>query len=815
MSLRALGAVTLLVIGLVACAPLWADPVGERADTERESPDVPEALAATFDRLVAEDSSGEDRRRAAAALLTGEPREVTAHLLGEALSSRYTTGVWGATLETLALHPVAPPRALLPDLLAMAERVDGAARRDLAAAIGRLMDESLAETLASRARDDSRSLGARRTAILALGHHRTQETAGLLVKLTAPTEPTAVQESAFVALQTLTGHVHFDADRAAWTNWWDEARGMSERLWQRQVVDNLGRLAEWHRAERAQLGARLQDVVRRQYHSAEREQRPAMLAALLNDPLEPVRELAISLAVQRLVDGGAFDEPLRTALRGLLEDPAVSIRQRATLLLRDLADGPAADRVAQRLAAERESVVAVLRADLLMLTRLPRGAAVVPVTAMLDHPSLRGEAAGMLAAAAEAGLIDGEQRERIAARVRAGLDGEAPLAEVVRLLGRVGGEADWQRIAAWLDSEDGAVKQAAARAWAQSNRPLEPLAARAGDAQIGPVFVLAAARRGHTAETLHALAAHRPESASQMENWQRALVSVAERAPSKAVLAAVTDLERAEVPPTVREAMLTAAVQRSEEAMTAVRLEEGDSITPADEDDAETDTDTDADAVAETAAGSGAPRSDAMLELAPLALEPADPALLVHQLEQYTALRVARGEVRLEAGRADAAKQDFESVVESGEALPAELHRAAALGLIRAHLEVGELNEAATLAEAHLSEADEASPLDAPAVVRCFFEAAQQRLHAEELDAARALVAVLHEVVEVVQSAEREEMDGLDERVAQLERDLRAADDAEPGANGGEPAGHASDSPMLPVPDHGVNGGASAETAPR
>lgn len=785
------------MLGLVACASVWADPSDRPADPDAKSHVVPESLAATFQRLVSEHSTLADRRSAAAHLLEHESRHQATPLLTEALSAQYGAGVWGPTLETLALHPVQPPDALRPALLAMDERVDGALRPTLAAALGRLMDDQLAKTLAARAQDSARSSGARQTAILALGHHRTQSTAALLLALTEPKEPAPVQEAAFTALQTLTGLVHPDGNREAWTAWWSEARRLSEQQWRDALLANLGRRTERQQRERTQLASRLQEVMRQQYRALEQEQRSSALAALLNDALGPVRELAISLAVQRLVDGGSFEEPLRVALRSRLDDPEASIRQRATLLLRDLADGPAADRVAQRLASDAEATVAVLRANLLMLTRLPRAAAIEPAVALLDHPALRGEAAGMLAAATEAGLVNEAQRERIAAGVRSGLDRTVPLPDVVWLLGRVGSESDWQRIATWLDSADGAVKQAAARAWAQSDRPLTPLATRADDPQIGPVFVLAAARRGHTTETLKALVAHRPTSATATENWQRALVSVAERAPVEAVIAAADELETAGVAPAVREAMLTASVQRSEEVLTDVRLEEVGPLAPTapseetepavTTENAAPEAEMEADAApalqtpASPSATPDVPESDAneqtkAMNLPLLAMQFKEPALLAHQLKQHARLLVARGWARLEAERAAAAQQDFQAVVEAGEALPSDLHEEAQLGLIRAHLYADEADEAgrwaSTLLTEHTgerSEADRRGPSVA-AVVACFIEEADRQLQNDAPDEAQQVIEALRAVVADADQAVR---DQANEQLAPFERQLR------------------------------------------
>lgn len=811
-----------------------------------EARDVPEALTGLFERLTGAEHSFAQRRDAAAALLSSEASrahpEAAAALLARALSDEHDAEVWHPTLQTLAFHETPPPEALVGPLLRISDEVDARLRPHLAAALGRLIDTSLADWLAARARghdppadvggytrtladllrpqpheaegdaeggampeaqrqtslpaEHGPSLRARQAAVLALGHHRTRSSAAVLITLTEPEHPSSIRQAAFTALETLTGLSHLGADPDAWQQWWSEARELSERAWEHMLLENLARRAERQRLDQRQLSSRLQELVRNQYRATGAEQRAALLARLLNDPLEPVRELAMTLSVQRLVDDGPFDEPLREALRARLDDSVPEIRQRAALLLRDLADAPAADRAATRLASGRESVVTVLRAKLLMLTRLPRAAAVEPAAELLGHASLSGEAAAMLAAAVEAGLVSRAQRGRILERLRWALAEQPPRPQVVRLLGRLGGEPDWQRIREWLDSDDAPVKQAAAHVWAESSRSLMPLASRADDPQIGPVFVRVAAQRGRTPATLEALLEHPPgegeAEAEQREQWQRALIALAGRVPSAAVGTAVDRLGEMAREPALREAMLSAALERFEHieplppASEESPAEGGGAEQDEHEHESEGGDDGEADAgepaEAEDAGASeesdGAEgiihrprRTDPTHPFASqpsLAIEIGDPApdganrleaagqglgtAPTDPLHQRATLLLMRAKVRLEAGRYRRAVEDLETVLAFGEAVSAEQRRLATGRLIRAHLGAANLEQAASLARGRI-EAERSDAASITATVELFLDAMTVELEAEELGRARAIMERLDPLIEAAGEA--------------------------------------------------------------
>ena len=283
---------------------------------------------------------------------------------------------------------------------------------------------------------------------------------------------------------------------------------------------------------------------------------------MLRDPLTPIRQLGMDLTRQRLLDDLPFEEALREALRGRLTDPVPSIRAGAALRLRDLSDTPAAEVIARRLGEEQEQVSSVLAAYLQVMARLPQAEAVDPAVEFINDEALRADAAASLATAFEAGLMSKSQVNRAAKLARKYVvDGQPPAPQVITLMGKVGNKDDWKDIAKWVDHPDTPVKQAAAQAWADSDRELNLLADRIHDPVIEPILYAAATRRGDGAYTYSILTANRPQR--NTEAWRQALVAMSERVPADSVLNTARQLTELGESPQLRLDVLSAAIDRT------------------------------------------------------------------------------------------------------------------------------------------------------------------------------------------------------------------------------------------------------------
>lgn len=482
------------------------------------------------------------------------------HELSLALTPAAGPAGWQPVLAALAVHRPGPAAAeALIDLLPIAENQTS---HDLARALGPGLDDARVERLIKLLRDETQPVLLRSNAALCLGHRRTLRVAEALVDHTGPDQREKIQQAAVLALGTLTG-----VERPAatnWTQWWQQHHRLSDAQWQALLIENFARRDDVRRHQQQLVEQRLNENHRTLYRTAAAGDRPAVLIRMLADPLDAVRLQAVELAMQRLLDDAGFDEKLRQALRDRLDDPAPEIRQRVTLLLRDIADEPAADLVARRLAHGQETSVTVLRWSMLLMARMPRTQAIPAALTLLQHPSVRGDAAAALAAAHEAGLLRPKQASRALKTVRSQLDQTGAAPQLLALLSRIGEDDDWKRIAEWLHSSDRPLKEAAAKAWAASSQPLTPLAEMADDPVIQPVLFLAAAQRGRDVHTFRAVVLHPPADGAVVQNWQRAVLAMSERVSERVVLAAARELVKLDQPVQLAEQMITASLQRED-----------------------------------------------------------------------------------------------------------------------------------------------------------------------------------------------------------------------------------------------------------
>ena len=555
-----LGGVGVLWVGGGCVNPGPADePAMVRAQA------LPAEVAEVYGRLTEAGVVGDDRLRAAGQLLRmDEP--AAARALAAALGGNQPPAVVAAVLQAIDQFPGDVPGVVgrvlwgrlgeLPE-----EQVEPAVR-----ALGRAQSSELFIRLRDAALDSAVDPVRRRRSITALGQWRTRESAGVLMSLTSVSEAGEVRSAAFAALGELAGLRRLGEDRGAWDRWWQDARRLNALAWNRQLVRNFVRERDLQEADDQQLAQKLREAERALYQASSPEDQAGVLAYMLDNPVEATRLLAVDLAQVRLVQGEAFDEPLRQALRAQLRDESAEVRWRTTDVLRDLNDAEAAEIIAQRLIDDQEQVARVQASGLQLLSAMPRKLATPAILDLLRVPALKAEAADALAAVAEAGLLTPRRSDAALELVRADLeDGARPTPSMIRLLGRIGRNPEWERIEQWIDDPDPVIKQSAAQAWADAtDRSLAVLAGRAGDPIVQPIVIRAAIDRGQDPQTLRKLIANPPRQAQFAEAWERALVAMVGR-PS------ITPIQVLEVVEQIRgrarsaaliERMLTAALDR-------------------------------------------------------------------------------------------------------------------------------------------------------------------------------------------------------------------------------------------------------------
>lgn len=476
-----------------------------------------------------------------------------------------------AMLLAVSKEPRADEVSLLGEaVLAMREVLPAEIETLWVNTLGQIESDDIARDLASTASDEQADLNQRRLAIRALGEHRRLFAAEDLIKLTSVNRLPQVQQWAYDALANLSHQDNLGEDRAAWGNWYNQAKGLNATDWQRMLHENLLSKVRSKQDTENRVQDQLIQTQRALHRATPPEQRSALLIDLMKDPLDATRLLAMDLMRQRAEDGGEFGALLREQLRAMLDDELARVREESATLLGQLLDANGADLIADRLSSGNEGDATVERAYLTALTQMPRAKAMAPGYDMLKNPLLEAQAAGMLAASHRAGQGDEAYWEKVRDRVRDLLEGvQSPKAQMVTLLGLVIEEDDdssWERIAGWVNAEDDSVRAAAARVWAGSDRPLTILAKRSDDAVIRPIALRAIAERGSEVETVKAISTRRPTEAEDVRLWEQALIAMAGRVQGGAVLEAVNQLSNDNGQTRqVRQRMLTAAIDQSAE----------------------------------------------------------------------------------------------------------------------------------------------------------------------------------------------------------------------------------------------------------
>lgn len=581
----------LLAVAIAGCATppptnTMVDPTPAVFDPEAVAPEVGRA----FDTLTREGLGSSARLDAAATLLRlarDADRDVAKDAL-DAILAMTRPGQPGDAIAALcravAIDPLAPPPGLAEGLYAMRGWLPVEAEDHWAPAMGRAAVPPWDAQLTAGALSSTLAEAERLRLIRALGHLRTPASFETLLSLTDPVHPKALQDASFAALESQTGLRGLGRDPQAWRQWWQANRTLDPVAYRATLTDVFTRQRLTEAVSDDGLEQRLVQSQRALYRTSSAEDRPAVLVYMLRDALPVIRELAVDLCRERLLDDEPFDGPLRAALRERLADPSAEVRVRATALLRDLMDDPAADLVAERLAKDLEHDRAVLAGSFRLLARMPRAEANDAALDALSRRDLRGPAASALARSAKAELLDRRDGRRAAEQVRRHWElGERPLPEEVVLIGAVVPAKDevWTRIAQWVRTGPSELQSAAAMAWADGPHDLHLLAQQAGHPVVRPIAYSALTARGRLGVSLSTLAALPPDDAAFRDEWGQALVAVAGRLPAaKDVIPALGRLPLTDANAALRQDMLTAVLDRrwpdEPQAVAILHIERGE-----------------------------------------------------------------------------------------------------------------------------------------------------------------------------------------------------------------------------------------------
>jgi hypothetical protein len=340
--------------------------------------------------------------------------------------------------------------------------------------------------------------------IAALGSFRTRDAARLLGRYVGEDHSKAENTAAMAALARLSARDDLGQNRAAWAAWLREMDGLSESQWRLQLIASLASRNDRLASERHDAVSQLTDSLRKLHLATKAEDRPGLLASMLEDEIPAVRDLGFELVARELSANGHLDGAVGAAALRLLIHPQPSVRSTAAVLVRQLAPPGAEQAVAGALADETDPAAA---ADLLLAAaRWPSPGVVAPVLRWLESGTPAGDAAAEAAWwLFRAGELNVEASDRVLTAIRrVPADLMSPAA--ISLLAALGNDDDRERLVPLLASSEAPQRQAAGEAllWYPQDRPAI-LAAAANDPDLFDIASRAVFADEPSADDLRAL----------------------------------------------------------------------------------------------------------------------------------------------------------------------------------------------------------------------------------------------------------------------------------------------------------------------
>jgi hypothetical protein len=505
-------------------APLVAQP------TPQPSPDdLRQQQINLLRNVLHEDAmSPRDRQQAAAQLLQlGTPDAVA--VLVEGLEASNSQAVVVAIADGLILNGPPPPALLAPILTALLE-ADRGTEMLLTRVLTRFDAQGVVPPLLAAAQDESHPAdGDRRLrAIRALGSLYDDTAIESLIGLLRTTEGSPLRPEVLGALESSTGLEAFSAKTEDWESWWTLQRETPREQRLVNIIRTLRTEVETRDEQLDELRSRFVRMIQLLYTATPPEQRSRLLADLLQDEEASVRRTATGLVERAMGDAVALEESVTQALKQLLADSEADLRAQAARLLLNLGDPEVGTLVGQAYLLEQD--LAALREFLLVLARSPQAETLDQVIAHLRQgilPALAGQA---LLAASDRELLTDEARAALREHLRAADPATLP-ASNIRLLARLGGDADRAELLPLLEGEDAGIKTALGKELALRSEFVDLLARLATDPVLHPIAMDAVLRHRANLEGARTLLGLRPTNGGNESIWLDRFALLAGRLP--------------------------------------------------------------------------------------------------------------------------------------------------------------------------------------------------------------------------------------------------------------------------------------------
>jgi hypothetical protein len=306
----------------------------------------------------------------------------------------------------------------------------------------------------------------------AIASYPSREAVSTLISFLAAERPAALRDAAAAALVRMTGRDDLRADAAAWSQWLNASRGLSDDEWKDLLAEGVWRRADRLEGDRRALGDRVAEGFRRLYIATPNEERSKLLSQMMLDTRPELRDVGLEIVSRELAAGKALDSSVADAAVRLLRAGDARIRARAAVLVSQLGAATSGPMVLEALATEKDGEAA--GAMLLTLARAPDAAAAPAVLRWLNIPETRAQALDALLALQRAGELAPEHEQAIITALRQ-TEPTRLTASGIRLLATIGTDADRQRLTVLIEIGSTAAKTAAAEALAEHPEFVDPI----------------------------------------------------------------------------------------------------------------------------------------------------------------------------------------------------------------------------------------------------------------------------------------------------------------------------------------------------
>lgn len=369
-----------------------------------------------------------------------------------------------------------PPVELVDPLVQQLSAEDGDVRNAVVSALISYRDHDLPTKLHVVAANMQNTQPTRLAAVTVLGQLADRDSIETLIAL-IETPDDQVRQSALNALGQLTG-VNFGFDSVQWQRWWQANRNRKPQEWAAGVIASLTEdkraATEEVRSLRAQLAKAQRDI----YRLSPESDRPKEIIACLSSPVPDVRLVGVNLINMLIptMDRKSLSSDVVVYLRKLITDPDNGVRLQTVRILGDLRSPDDARILLEALNQESDPVIsqAITRA-----LGLLRNTAAIPV--LLEKLN-KGD--GPIAAAAAAGLSDlcqkgdpiasPEQLDQVVMAMKIRMESVSDMGlrrAILDAMARIADERFRDQFLAALQSSDPAIRQSAAKAFADLNGP--------------------------------------------------------------------------------------------------------------------------------------------------------------------------------------------------------------------------------------------------------------------------------------------------------------------------------------------------------